>query len=361
MATLKQIAERAGVSISTVSRVLNFDETLSVSDETRRRIMETTEELGYNKYKRKKRTMEVPEPEIWMPTPTPIAEPPAPVQVRACQQTIGIVMTYDKSEELNDPYYLTVRLAIEEAARERGVQLIEVGKKGEHSHPAATASGYIVVGPIGSGQLHELQRSASPIVYVDDVPWDRKSDIVTVDLHDAVEQALSHIRALGHERIAYVGGRDVLDGASTADRRETAYEQWMREAGIFDSSLVRVGTFSAEDGYRLTKELIVSSGRGCTAVLAANDSMAIGAIRAIQEQGLRVPEDISVVGFNDIAVAQFMTPALTTVRLHSDCIGDTALELMMERLEKQRSIGKKVMIPTELIVRESCGPASRLR
>ncbi|TQR43895.1 LacI family DNA-binding transcriptional regulator [Paenibacillus popilliae] len=358
MATLKQIAERAGVSISTVSRVLNFDETLSVSDETRRRIMETTEELGYNKYKRKKRTMEMAAPEPSMPVP--IAEPPAPVQIRASQNTIGIVITYDKSEELNDPYYLTVRLAIEEAARERGVQLVEVGKKGERPLPASAASGFIVVGPIGSGQLHELRRSSSPIVYVDDVPWDRKSDMVTVDLHDAVEQALVHIRALGHERIAYVGGRDVLDGASTADRREVAYERWMKEAGIFDSSLVRVGTFSAEDGYRLTKELI-ASGRGCTAVLAANDSMAIGAIRAIQEHGMRVPEDISVVGFNDIAVAQFMTPALTTVRLHSDCIGDTALELMMERLEKQRIIGKKVMIPTELIVRESCGPAARLR
>lgn len=340
MATLKDIAERANVSISTVSRVLNFDQTLSVSDETKRRIFEITEELEYRKFKRVKHS-------DGNDGRASSASKPA-----ANKKQIGIVMTYTKSEELNDPYYLAMRLAIEEAAQEHDVQL-RAGFKDEPDLPAASMSGMIVIGPINEEQIRQLYGIAPNIVFVDAVPWDRRSDIVMVDLYDAVNRTLTYLRDLGHRRIAYVGGRDEMDGQLMADRREEAYERWMKDACLFDAELVQIGSFSAEDGYRLMSNLL-TSGTPCTAVLAANDSMAIGAIRAIQEQGLRVPDDISVIGFNDITVAQFMTPSLTTVKLHSEFMGETALDLLLERIEKNRTIGKKVLIPTELIIRESC-------
>ncbi|MCM3340805.1 LacI family DNA-binding transcriptional regulator [Paenibacillus sp. MER TA 81-3] len=340
MATLKDIAERANVSISTVSRVLNFDQTLSVSDETKRRIFEITEELEYRKFKRVKSSDGAD------------SRNSSSSKTVVKKKQIGIVMTYTKSEELNDPYYLAMRLAIEGAAQEYDVQLWE-GFKDDPELSAPSMSGLIVIGPINEEQIRQLWGLTPNIVFIDAVPWDHRCDIVMVDLYDAVNRTLTYLHDLGHRRIAYVGGRDEVDGQVLADRREEAYERWMKDANLFDAALVQIGSFSAEDGYRLMNSLL-ASGTTCTAVLAANDSMAIGAIRAIQEQGLRVPDDISVIGFNDITVAQFMMPSLTTVKLHSEFMGETALDLLLERIEKNRTIGKKVLIPTELIIRESC-------
>lgn len=284
MATLKDIAEKAMVSVSTVSRVLNDDETLSVSEETRRRIFEVAAELEYTKHKRG----------------APTEESAASSGQSAAAATVGLLMTYPRSEELNDPCYLAMR----------------------------------------------------NLVFVEPVPWDNRFDIVIADLHDAMEQMLTYVHSLGHREIAYIGGRDD-DGYDGADRREEAYERWMQKRGWYDPQRVCIGHFSAEDGYRLTRELI-EAGIRFTAVLAANDSMAIGAVRALREAGLKVPADISVAGFNDMTVAPFMTPSLTTVKLHSEFMGRTALELLLERIRTKRPISKKVIIPSELIIRESC-------
>lgn len=339
MATLKDIAEKAMVSVSTVSRVLNYDETLSVSEETRRRIFEVAEELEYTKHKRGART----------------EEPAASSGESASAATIGLLMTYPRSEELNDPYYLTMRLAIEAAARDYQVQWF-AGFQDELELDSSAADGYIVIGPVQREQVSRLGAVTPNLVFVEPVPWDNRFDIVIADLHDAMEQMLAYVHSLGHRDIAYIGGRDDGDGYDGADRREEAYERWMQKRGWYDPQRVRIGRFSAEDGYRLTRELI-ESGIRCTAVLAANDSMAIGAVRALREAGLKVPADISVAGFNDITVAQFMTPSLTTVKLHSEFMGRTALELLLERIRTKRVISKKVIIPAELMIRESCSPA----
>ncbi|WII37443.1 LacI family DNA-binding transcriptional regulator [Paenibacillus thiaminolyticus] len=335
MATLKDIAEKAMVSVSTVSRVLNYDETLSVSEETRRRIFEVAEELEYTKHKRGART----------------EESAASSGESSAAATVGLLMTYPRSEELNDPYYLTMRLAIEAAAREYQVQWF-AGFQDDLDLDSGTADGYIVIGPVQREQVSRLADVTPNLVFVEPVPWDNRFDIVIADLHDAMEQMLAYVHSLGHQDIAYIGGRDD-DGYDGADRREEAYERWMQKRGWHDPQRVRIGRFTAEDGYRLTRELI-EAGVRFTAVLAANDSMAIGAVRALREAGLKVPADVSVAGFNDITVAQFMTPSLTTVKLHSEFMGRTALELLLERIRSKRAISKKVIIPTELMIRESC-------
>ncbi|MFD3261661.1 LacI family DNA-binding transcriptional regulator [Paenibacillus lentus] len=335
MATLKDIAERANVSISTVSRVLNFDQTLKITDKTRRRILKITEELEYKKVRKPEQ-----------------ADPPSSAKPSQKKMRIGIFMTFSKSEELNDPYYLAMRLAIEEAARDYQVQVIE-GFEDQQMFSSKAIAGMIVVGPISQEEITRISETTPNIVFIDPILWDKRFDIVMVDLYEAVEQILEYLRGLNHTKIAYLGGRDELNGESVLDRREDAYELWMRRSNLYNPKLVKIGKFSAEDGYHMMKELL-SSGTELTAVIAANDSMAIGAFRAIQEQGLRVPEDISIIGFNDITVAQFMTPSLTTVKLYSEFMGETALDLLLERIQKKRTIAKKVIIPTELIVRESC-------
>ncbi|GAC41182.1 transcriptional regulator [Paenibacillus popilliae ATCC 14706] len=332
---MKDIAEKAMVSVSTVSRVLNDDETLSVSEETRRRIFEVAVELEYTKYKRGART----------------EESAVSSGESAAAATVGLLMTYPRSEELNDPCYLAMRLAIEAAAREYQVQWF-AGIQDEMALDSSAADGYIVIGPVQREQVSRLAAVTPNLVFVEPVPWDNRFDIVIADLHDAMEQMLAYVHSLGHWEIAYIGGRDD-DGYKGADRREEAYERWMQKRGWYDPQRVCIGRFSAEDGYRLTRELI-EAGIRFTAVLAANDSMAIGAVRALREAGLNVPADISVAGFNDMTVAPFMTPSLTTVKLHSEFMGRTALELLLERIRTKRAISKKIIIPSELIIRESC-------
>ncbi|MCR8642750.1 LacI family DNA-binding transcriptional regulator [Paenibacillus sp. N1-5-1-14] len=330
MATLKDIAEKANVSISTVSRVLNFDQTLSVSDETRRRIFEITEELEYKKSSK--------------------SEKP---QKSATKRTeVGLILAFAKSEELNDPYYLAMRLGIEGAAQEKSIQLIE-SHKDDLKFNVQQVEGLIVVGPMDVDEVERLSESNPNMVFIDSLSVNSKYDVVMVDLEEAVKQSMNYLQSLGHKQIAFIGGTDGDDSSCKIDRREIAYEAWMRKAGTYQANLKQIGEFSAEDGYRLMHELFTSKAK-FTAVVAANDSMAIGAVRAIQERGLKVPEDISIVGFNDIKVAQFMTPSLTTVKLHSEFMGETALDLLLERIQGNRSIAKKVIVPTELIVRESC-------
>ncbi|WP_442602277.1 LacI family DNA-binding transcriptional regulator [Paenibacillus sp. KN14-4R] len=330
MATLKDIAEKVNVSISTVSRVLNFDQTLSVSDETRRRIFEITEELEYKKSTKSEKQ---------------IKSSPKKIE-------IGMIMTFAKSEELNDPYYLAMRLGIEGAAQEKSIQLIK-GHKDDPNFNVRDLAGLLVVGPVCEDEVEQMSRLNANMVFIDSLPVDHRFDVVMVDLADAVEQSMNHLHSLGHTQIAFIGGKDELGVSSKVDRREVAYEAWMHKVGGYDSGLVQVGEFSAEDGYRLMNDLLASKA-SFTAVVAANDSMAIGAVRAIQERGLKVPEDISIVGFNDIKVAQFMTPSLTTIKLYSEFMGETALDLLLERIQGNRTIAKKVVIPTELIIRESC-------
>jgi len=120
---------------------------------------------------------------------------------------------------------------------------------------------------------------------------------------------------------------------------------------------VRVGKFTPEDGYVLCREILEGKEKP-TAIFANNDSLAVGCYRAVSEKGLRIPEDVSIVGYNDIAVANYLVPPLTTVRLHMELLGEEAVRLLRERITSSREIGLKVIVPAKLIVR---GSADRVK
>jgi len=143
-----------------------------------------------------------------------------------------------------------------------------------------------------------------------------------------------------------------------AERRCAAYIDWQRKNSSFDSDLLALADCSSgqslrlDTGYRLALDLLALVDRP-DVIVTSNDNMAIGAYRAIQEQGLSIPDDIAIISFNDIPVAQFLTPPLTTVKIHGEHIGETAVDLLLERLSG-RDYGKQVRIATQLIWRGSC-------
>lgn len=326
MATLKDIAEKANVSISTVSRVLNVDQTLSVSDETKRRIFDIAEQLNYRK---------------------------SSTKTNSKRMKVGLIFSSAYEEKTPDAYSASLRVSLEAAARHYPVQLSSLNKE-ESGTGSESYLGIITVGQIEPEHLEQLSRLTKHMVQIDASEWDKRYDQVTLDIEDAMVKTLQYLTGLGHHRIGFIGAGE--NGRN--DRMEGAYAGWMSRQRLDFETYSRSGTWcQAEDGYRLAKELL-DHDPAPTALIAANDNIAIGALRAVQERGLQVPGEISLVGFHDIPVAKFLTPSLTMVKLHTEGVGEAAFELLMERMQKNRIMAKKVILPAELIQRESCGPVS---
>lgn len=328
MATIKDIAEKAGVSISTVSRVLNYDETLNVPDETKQKVFEAAEELDYIVKEKKKRKKKL---------------------------NIGVYYSYSIEEELADTYYLYVRVAIEKKiALENQKRRLITSEDTEES--LKNVDGIICLGTFNRQMVKKIESFRKPVVFVDSSPDESRFDSVVTNFESATRKVLDYLSAMGHSRIAFIGGHETdSQGNSVDDMRKKLYERYMREAEVYREDYVKIGEYYPKYGYTLLKELLTLQ-EPPTAVFVANDSLAVGCYKAADELGLKIPEDISIVGFNDLATTKYMVPPLTTVRLYMEFMGETAVSLMMERIETEREVCKMVTIPTKLIVRESCKP-----
>ncbi|GGJ60866.1 LacI family transcriptional regulator [Anoxybacillus voinovskiensis] len=333
MATLKEIAEKVGVSVATVSRVLNYDPTLSVSDETRKKIFEVAQQLNYKTLRERNQ------------------------HTTKERLRFGLVHWYSELQELGDPYYMAIRLGVEKECFDRQIELVKLFKQGDsyQSEWLTGLDGIIAVGKFGPKDMEVFTASTEQIVFVDCSPDETRFDSVVIDFRQSMIRVLDYLLSLGHEKIGYIGGKEYVDGETLIrDERETTFYEYLYVKGLYEPNYVWTGRFTAEDGYRLMKEALAKDYP--TAFFVASDSMAIGALRALHEAGVRVPEDVSLVGFNDIPTAEFVQPPLTTVKVYTEFMGETAVELLAERLATKRHLSKKVVIPTQLIVRESSGP-----
>lgn len=328
MATLKEIAELAGVSLATVSRVLNMDATLNVSEVTRQKILATAEELNYVGSRTKK--------------------------TKAKQYNIGIINWYSQKQELDDPYYFSIRLAVEKKCKEEKISYINIDRFDLKIDKYKNIDGIIAIGKFGEQEIKTIEPIAEHIVFVDCSPKERKYDSVVADFRGGMEEALEYLERLGHTQIGYIGGEELIDDDQEVlkDYREISYTDWMSIKGYFNKSVLYKGKYCLEDGYRLMEEALQQKKRP-TAFFIASDPMAIGAYKAVAEAGLRIPEDISIVGFDDIQTAKFLVPSLTTVKVHTEYMGETGVELLIDVMRTSRSIHKKIVIPTELIQRDS--------
>ncbi len=332
MATIRDIAKKAGVSPATVSRVLNYDHTLSVSEDTKKRVFQTAEELNYTKKSKKKAV--------------PLGRKPI----------IGITQWYSESQEIADPYYLSIRSGIERACTSHQIETRTLFRNdsGLPVNQLVNVDGIIAIGKYGPEEVDVLSKVSPNIVFVDCAPDDRKFDAVIIDFKAAVESVIDYLSELGHKDVAYIGGKEYVGGGNIPlmDLRELSFVERLKREGTFRNEWIKIGSFMVEDGYKLAKELFEGENHP-TAVFVGSDAMAIGAMRAIHEAGLRVPEDVSLIGFDDIQAAEYLTPPLTTVRVHTEFMGKTALSMLFERLKEERQIPKKTIVPTELVLRNS--------
>ena len=327
MATIKDVAALAGVSITTVSRVLNFDDKINVAAETKKRIFEAAQELDYITSKQKKQK----EKEI----------------------NIGIVNWYTEGDEIKDPYFLSIRMAVEGRCTEEGMSFSYLNLKSDNGNK--TFDGIIAIGKFGTTEIEEMKKVSEKIIFVDSSPNDLEYDSVVIDYEGGVKRALIYLHELGHINIGYIGGQEYVENGSIKvnDLRLDAYIKFMNSLGNLKENNIYLGSFLPEAGYELMKEALKEK-KIPTAFFIASDPMAIGAYRALSEDGYKVPEDISIIGFDDIYTSQYLTPALTTVKVYTDFMGRVAVDTLKESIRGELDVCRKVVIPTKLIKRESC-------
>lgn len=332
MATIKDIAREAGVSAATISRVLNNDLSLSVSEETRARIFAVAERLGYKpaRVRQLKRTAE------------------------RASKTVSLLLWCSIEEERDDPYYGAIRRGVEVRCEELGLTLGQT-LRGRTLAPSVRGSdGLIVVGgDYDANQLDHLHTDQNAVVFVDQYNEPAEFDSVRLHFRQAVGQALGHLIGLGHRKIAFIGG------AGAGERRVHHFERVLREHGLYRPEWVRTGRWNSADGYRMMAELLAGPERP-TACFAASDPLAVGALRALHDHGVTVPGEMAVVGFDDIEMAPYLQPPLTTVRAFPELMGRAAVTLLAERLEGREAPSHSI-IGTKLIIRESSGENSGQR
>lgn len=329
---MKDIAKLAEVSPATVSRVLNYDENLSVTDETRKRIFEIAEDLDYKAPKQRNKTLDK-------------------------RVKIGVIHWYSQIEELEDPYYLSIRRGVENECSDKKIEIATIFKNEseENIQQLTELDGVITIGKFSSQDIEALADYSSNVVFVDSSPDDKKYDSVIIDLKKATLEVLDYLLSVGHKHIGFIGGREYVgaDKEPIEDDREVTYCKFMKSKKLYNPRSIYIGKFTAEDGYRLMKRAI-EDGELATAFFVASDSMAIGALKALYEADIKVPNDVSIISFNDIPTSKYLVPPLSTVKVHTEFMGVTAVELLLERINDNREIAKKVIIPTQLIIRESC-------
>ena len=324
MATIKDIAQKAGVSPATVSRVLNYDPDLSVSKETEQKVFEIAEALNYTKHKNKRRESAV----------------------------LRLVQWYDSEEELADLYYLAIRLGIEKRAEELNIRLI----KEQLSELSDTETeGTIAVGKFDQAQMKQLKKLNEELLFVDFDGLSLGINSLVVDFSQGVQLIIDQFIKEKHERIGILSGMEYTKGSrhEIDDPRFLVFREYLTRLKLYNEADHLQGAFTIEGGYTAMKTYLESHTDYPTAFFASSDALAIGAMRAIQGHGLRIPEDISVIGFNDVSVAKYVTPALTTVKVYTEWMGELAVSTILELIQEKAPVPRKITVGTELILRES--------
>ena len=331
----QDVADLAGVSRTTVSFVLNDVKGLNIPEETRKKVRDAAEQLGY----------------------VPDASAQALASRRA--KAIGLVMSRSPHHIASDMFLPQIIAGLVDVVKERKLHLLIESVEVEHQDRAylqlARAKhidGMVLLTPrIDDAGLKKLEEVDIPTVLMGDL---KDSNLYSVDVDNrlSAHMAVQHLVALGHTQIACI--TNAPPSYTATPDRVAGYRDALLSAGITpDDDLLRYGDFDPQSGYVQMKSLL-ASGKTFSAAFVASDNVAIGAKAALRDAGLCVPDDISLVGFDDIPWAQFSDPPLTTVRLPAQELARTACLVLMELLLGKEPLAKRQVLDTELVVRKSC-------
>lgn len=337
--TQNDVAKTAGVSRATVSYVLNKGggNRVPISEETKSRVLKAVKDLGYE------------------------VDTRAQMLRSGKTKTVGILIP-----DMHNPHYWQYLSGVEKAAHQNGYTVLiyhsalnqEEERIGFRALAGKRVDGLIILSAFTrfpDSELRELAESRLPII--DFSPLDSVFDCLNCNYRESSFELMKHLFDLGHKKIAFVYG--VPEFNIGLDRLEP-YKESLQAAGIDvdDSLIVTCGT-SIEDAYKATIKLLEAPSRP-TAIIAINDYLALGVMRAVADKGLSIPHDISVASFDDVPLAQYTVPRLTTVHRDTEEAGQVAFQMLLERMNNPDMPRQEKSFSTRLIVRESTGPASEI-
>jgi LacI family transcriptional regulator len=328
MPTIKDVARLVGVSTASVSHVING--TRYVSEELKKKILKAIDELHYH--------------------PNAVARS----LVKKKTHTIGILIS-----DILNPFYTAIVRGLEDVTYQSGYSVMLCNSDEAPEKELfyirilleRRIDGLVISSAFQDG-VHPLLSKLRMVPLVTIVRRIRGlgGDCVFADNVEGVYQAIRHLIHLGHRRIAIISGPR---GLSSGQERLLGYQKALEDHGIIvDLNFIKFGDFKRESGYTLTQEVLQLK-EGPTALFVANNQMTIGALSAINELSIRVPQDLSLVSFDDMEWYSFLDPPLTTVEQSPYLMGKTAGEMLLQKINKKRKGIKKIIIPSRLIVRES--------
>ncbi len=327
MATIKEIAEIVGVSSAAVSRVLNYDEGISVSEETREAIFATAEKIGYKK--------KVIYPKI---------------------ENVALLYFTDNEDELEDVFYRGVREEVIKQAKKMNIRLQIYDRRDGMSVIPRDLNAFIAVGWLTRKEINQLYKICPRGVFIGTSPDEKLFDAVRPNMDSFVTQMVDYFVEKGHKKIGFIGGsdRNIDTGKPSMDIREWSFRQSVAYYHCLEEEYILISEkFTVDEGYRMGKELLKKSSLP-TASCIASDTLAVGVLQALNEKGIQVPEQMALFSINDVNIAKYLSPPLTTIHIDIPCICETALDLLRNRVLYGGKVTKLIFVNGIPIFRKSC-------
>lgn len=328
MITIKEIAQQAGFSPSTVSRLLSNDPSLSVSPETKQKILNTALSLGYErKY------------------------------IKTIIEKIALLFWITEIEELEDIYFKDMRLKIEKYANENNMELVTIKKESGISKIPKDINGFIAIGSFSEKEISKLLKITKNGVFIDSNPAPDYYDSVQPNTPLITKKAIDYFIENGHSNIGFIGGtfHNPNTDLEEKDIREISFRYYMQKLGYLNEDNIFIEpNFSVDSGYKSAKKAIENlKDKLPTAFFVASDPIAIGVLQALNEYNIPVPSKVSVISINNIDVSKYVSPPLSTFNIDINELCKTAINLLSERIIEDRKLQKTIYLNCELVVRKS--------
>lgn len=335
MVGIRDVARKAQVSPTTVSRLLNEDPTLQVSEQTRQRVLQAVEQLNYDLKNYRIKQQRKP--------------------------SIGVISTISRQAEQQDVYYQQLRLGMELEAKRLHLGMNRIYNLSEDPkkwHDLDQLGAIIVIGTVTQTVITQLKAQNPHVIVVDNPDIKGEVDLVYADIETTTHEILELFVAKGHQNLAYLGGYR-LDLDATGKAQVTSDEKRMRVFEAFRKKHAKalhmqayLGGWTQAEGKRLMQQILTTKPLP-SAVLIASDPLAIGAYQALEQTKLKIGQDIVLVSFDDLAQIATLNPSLTSVSVNAKALGQSAVRLALEWIDGSRSDYVKLIYPAKIIFRAS--------
>lgn len=331
MTTIKEIATKSGFSPATVSRLLNNDPRLSVTPETKSKILKVANELGY--FRSYNNNISDVKPEI------------------------ALLYRVNGSEQLQDEYFSFLRDAVNRVGKEKGIKLTLFTELNELVQQASIFQGFIGVGTaeLTYKELKKLHSVLPTGVFIDINPAPELFDSVQPNLELTVQDAIKKLIAHGYDNLGYIGAESfTLDHQPQRDIREITFTEYCKTQGVKNTEVFAKGIVSVKNGYNLAKEVVNKLGEKLPdAFIIASDTLSVGVLQYFNEIGIRVPKDTAIISINNSEVVKYVSPPLTSYNIDQIALSKLAIAVLLMRITNSDLPKVHLTMNTDLVIRKS--------